>query len=392
MAVGCGSEPSEQPPPEEEGVVSYTMTTTIAPGSEAEHCKFVIGPPEGLLINRDEVHYSQGSHHFILYDTNYEAIPDSMFGGTPFTWIDQAQGVFDCSEGVQFNLDVRQMIAGSQNSDGASTVHFPPGVAVRLRPNAVLLMNTHYINPSPNELKPEVELKLHTLREDELQMEGGILFFFNIFLKAPAMSASHATMTCDIPEAITISNAQSHMHARGVDYSAEIIDPNGGRNLFYENTQWENVPVQRYDPGLAVAAGSRIEHTCHWNNPGAEDVYIGPRSTDEMCVLLASYYPAKPELGLCSGRADEPYITNFMGAEWKGQGTATCNASLECFNSAIAGGTFDTLRNVTDCVLASDPAVAPELSDAIGCSISTYLVGGDVFTDCIDAYTACSSK
>lgn len=390
---GCSPEESVEPPVEE-GVVTFTMSTTIPASSEAEHCKFVMAPPEGLLINRDEVHYTPGSHHFILYDTNYETIPTTFFGGSPLPWVDEAAGIFDCSAGVQFNLDVRQMVAGSQNADGDSVLNFPPDVAVRLRPNAVLLMNSHYINTSTSDIHPDVELKLHTIREDQLRIEGGVLFFYDIFLKAPASSSGHATMTCDIPEDVTITNAQSHMHARGMDYSAVHFDVAGASSTFYTNDRWENVPVQRFDPGLEVAAGSRIEHTCWYENPEARDVYMGPRSTDEMCVLIASYYPAKPEIGLCSGRTDDPFATYFMGAEWKGQGTATCATSLGCFQDAVSmgSGMFDTLHLVTECILASDPAVSPELSDAIGCSIAAFSVGANPFSDCTAAYSACGAK
>ena len=64
-----------------------------------------------------------------------------------------------------------------------------------------------------------------------------------------------------VPEDITITNTQSHMHARGVDYVAEVFEGDN-RLMMYENTAWQNVPVKRHEPAMEVAGGSTIEFTC----------------------------------------------------------------------------------------------------------------------------------
>ena len=80
-------------------------------------------------------------------------------------------------------------------------------------------------------------------------------------------------------------------------------------------TKWEDVPVDVFDPGLTIAGGSRIEFTCEYDNPEDRPIYQGPRTSDEMCMLIGSYYPAQPHVGACSGREDAPQETNFLGAE-----------------------------------------------------------------------------
>jgi hypothetical protein len=145
---------------------------------------------------------------------------------------------------------------------------------------------------------------------------------------------------------------------------------------------------------MAVAGSTTIEHTCGYQNNSDEELYMGQRSTDEMCVLFGSYYPAKPHIGLCSGKEEAPEETFFFGAEWPGQGAATCADSLGCFNGATSagGGMFGILRAVTDCVVASDPAIAPEYSEAVGCSLSSFLTGGNPLDECGSAYSACLAK
>jgi copper type II ascorbate-dependent monooxygenase-like protein len=388
----CSPEEEVAPVPVDTAV-HYTMSTTIPAGQEAEHCKFVRAPPEGLLINHDEVRYTAGSHHLLLFKTRYEEIPTKTDGGQPIPYVDEAQGVFDCTAGVLFDFGATQIVAGSQNADGASVVDFPPGVALRVEPNEILLLNAHYINATGDDLHPEIDVALHTIAESELQAEGEVLFFYDIFVKAAQMTTSWAAMKCEIAEDITLTNAQSHMHARGVGFQATLL-ADGQSDVFYESDTWENVPVEHFDGGLAIKAGSTIEQRCEYDNGEARDVYQGQTSTDEMCVLIGSYYPATPHVGLCAGIDDKPLDTFGMGAEWQGQGTETCAASLGCFNTAIGEGMgiFGILNLVTECVLASDPAIAPELSAAIGCTFSVFRTGGDPFADCADQIDACAAK
>ncbi len=182
------------------------------------------------------------------------------------------------------------------------------------------------------------------------------------------------------------------MHARGVGYESMVLE-GGDRQMLYEGSSWENVPVGKYDPGLAVTGGSAIEWTCSYQNTTTTDINQGPRSTDEMCMLIGSYYPARPEVSLCSYFPDEAQNTNFLGAEWIGKGTETCAASLSCFQSNISGGNmFEALASVTTCINASDPAVSSELSGAIGCILASFTTGKDFSEECGPAITACTAK
>lgn len=339
------------PPAPGEGY-QFVMHTELPAGTEAEHCQFIVGPPEGMFISRDEVMYSAGSHHFLLYETAYTSIPTQTEDGRPV----DTSGVFDCSDGATNGWDVTKLVAGSQNSNGDSMVSFPPGVAMRVRPGAVLLMNAHYINASDAPLEPEVDINLYTIPEAEVTDEGDILFLYNPLIHVPAGGSARARWRCPVNRDITIVNAQSHMHARGVNYAAMVE----GQEPFYVNDRWEDVPMGSFEPGLQVSAGSRLEYYCDYTNPGAEDVNQGPRSTDEMCMLIGSYYPADQATANCLNSAGE-----FAG-EWVGDGTATCAQSLDCVGAAFAAG-GDLLPELSKCMMAADPAVAAEISRAALC-------------------------
>lgn len=364
----AGSSTILEPPPPGQGY-QYVMNTVIGAGTEVEHCMFVQGPADTFYINRDEVRYTSGSHHFLLYETPYTSIPTQKEDGTPV----DTSGVFDCSDGASNGWRITRVIGGSQNGNGESALTFPSNVGMEVPGNRVLLMNAHYINASDQPLEPEVRINLWTIPESQVEHLGDIMFIYNPFIRVKAKSSERARWQCPVHQDITLINVQSHMHARGVDYAVSVL----GQEPFYTNDRWENVPIGRFDPGLQIPAGSVLDYHCDYINPETRDIYQGPRTTDEMCMLLGSYYPADSRTSNCSDATDTRY-----GGVWVGQGKATCAATWSCLLSSSG------LESATDCVMASDPTVAPEMSAALACVIAA----SDPSTECASQVQACQAK
>lgn len=410
FSAGCGSDggsdgepgPGFEPllPPPERGL-QLNMKTTVESGAEVEHCKFVQVPEgEDLWVHEAPVKYTPGSHHVLVFRTDYEEIPTETMSGEPMDF----SGVFDCTEGLQAILRTGPVIAGSQNADGGGLLNFPENVAMKVEAGTWLIINAHYINTTAEALEPEMTINLETIAESEVETEGGLLFWYNIFIKAPGMSRSMARSRCSVPEDITLLNTQSHMHARGVGYAATLL-PGGdvaAGQTFYENEYWEDVPVKTHEGGLQVSAGDTIDYYCEYENPEARDVFQGPRTTDEMCMYIGTYYPRVPQLDQCSASNGTPMI----GMDWVGNGTKSCNESLDCAFDAITGaglggggangggggvmseGVRELLRSVTGCVDQSDPAVSAELSAAVRCFFEN---GSAALTACSSQFDACRS-
>jgi hypothetical protein len=342
--------------------IHLEMTTTIAPGAEVEHCMFVTVPD--AWVSRDEITFSLGSHHVLVFQTPYAAIPTEKEDGTPV----DTSGVFDCSDGATNGWRVTKLIGGSQNANGDSVMAFPPGVGIRV--GGVLLINAHYVNASDAPLTPAVAIDFFTLDAAAVQEEGDILFLYNPVIGIAPGATSRARWSCPVYRDITIANAQSHMHARGTGYQAAIE----GQAPFYVNDRWEGVPVQRY-PDLVVRAGERLDYYCDYRNTENRPIYQGPRSTDEMCMLIGSYYPADPRTANCLDPAGE-----LPGGDWIGNGTATCAATMGCLQTAA------DLPAITDCMLAADPAVAQPSSALLRC----FMSASDPGADCGAEIAACS--
>ena len=191
----------------------------------------------------------------LVYLTPYQELPTVDERGAPF---DPALPT-DCSDGPTASFRVTSLVGGSQNAEGDSMVDFPPGVAMRVPGNAVLLVNAHYVNASAEAIEPEVRVNLHSVPDSEVETEGGLLFWYDLFVRVDAHGSGRATMSCPLSKAVRLGNAQSHMHARGVDYQAALLAPDGTRTPIYDNDSWSNVPVKTWADGLEIPAQSRIE-------------------------------------------------------------------------------------------------------------------------------------
>jgi hypothetical protein len=100
------------------------MTHTIAAGTEGEWCQLRGRRPPTPHVGRtrDEVRFSAGSHHFLLYETSLRRDPDGeRDDGTPI----DTSGVFDCSAGPTSGWSVTRLIGGSQNGEGAVDPRVP---------------------------------------------------------------------------------------------------------------------------------------------------------------------------------------------------------------------------------------------------------------------------
>jgi hypothetical protein len=358
--VACADDPVLP----DDNSIDLRMQVAIPPGTEAEYCQFVEIPD--AWVTHDTVAFTGGSHHVLVYQTSYTTIPTQKDDGTPV----DTSGPFDCSDGATNGWSITKLIGGSQNREGDSILQFPEGIGVHV--GGVAMINVHYINGSDTTLETDVTIKFDTVPEEEIEIEGDILFLYNPFIAVPANQTARAQWRCPVYADITIANAQSHMHSRGVGYAARV----DGAEPFYTSADWEGVEVQTYE-NFTVSAGSTLDYYCDYQNGESVPVFQGPRTTDEMCMLIGSYYPADPRTANCLDPSGQ-----LPGGDWVGQGTATCAATMGCLQNAQG------LDVVTTCVVAADPAVSREVSELVRC----FMAASDPGAECGPQIGACSAK
>lgn len=386
LVVGCG--PADEPqtkvpdellaPPAAGKGVQLSMSVTTPSGYDGEWCQFVKGPAEMLYLNSDEIRASAGGHHFLVFDTPYDDIPTTRLDGK----VVDTSGPFDCTDGAIANWRFTKLIGGTQSPQAGSDFSFPPDVAMPLHANAVILLNGHFINASAKEQVTEVRVNLNTIPQADMKQEGDFLFFYNSIIYVPMKGQSQPRMRCPVRSDITLQNVQSHMHARGRGFEAHVM----GGDSFYTTTKWADVSVRDFGAaGFNLKTGSTIEYSCDFTNTEDHDIFQGPKTTDEMCVLIGTYYPADPATGQCALDVNAPNETAGLGADWVGEGSATCSQTWTCLQPAFTNFNFG---EITKCVAGANPNVAREVSDVLRCAISSP----DPATACMNQIGACMAK
>jgi hypothetical protein len=200
--------------------------------------------------------------------------------------------------------------------------------------------------------------------EENVTDRAGVLFWYNFIVDLKPLSSGAATMQCPVRKDITVLDMQSHMHKRGVDYVASQIDGKRGAMMreLYRNVEWEDVPVAQFNDGdMKFSAGDWLEWTCGYDNAEERRINQGAKTTDEMCMLIASFYPYDEDVEFCS---NDGGLANWMSAsEATGAGTTSCEDTLTCIIAA------DGLLNPAyqQCVMESCPAVGQEVTDVVKC-------------------------
>ena len=185
------------PPAPGEGYQLHLPPFKIEPGTEREiyYTAQITdengNPIEGdILINKFEIFYPAGSHHFILYRLTEEGLANGVQERdiTPGIGVDPSD-VFrelDASDPLVFgNFGVdRLFVVGTQTDD--VVFEFPEGVALRMPGDTVYDLNSHYINLLGDEtLIGETYINIYTIPEEEVQYEAVELFLSNRSINVP---------------------------------------------------------------------------------------------------------------------------------------------------------------------------------------------------------------
>lgn len=345
-------------PPEAGKGIQLRMEMTIDSGAERYGCQMFQVPKGGLFIHEEEVRFGFGGHHVLLYKTPYTTIPTRDENGE---MVDTTT-IHDCSQGVTARWKINSVLGGSETPGNLGMLRgLPEGVAVHVPEDTVLVMSVHYLNASRQPLNVDARMNLHTIAQKDVQTEAGLLYLDNHMLHVPAKGGSTAHLRCPVPSDVSIVNLQSHMHARGIGFSASILDKNTTKEtVVYETTRWIEPPVTSYDAFLKLTAGQMIATRCTYQNGEAHDVGYGPKSGDEMCQLIGPYFPRDARFEACATAQGE-----FAGT-WIGEGSADGSQTADCIKESSS---FDGEEggSMAACVAASCPAIAEEVSAVMRC-------------------------
>jgi hypothetical protein len=379
---GGGGTVTPLPPPAAGQGVQFEMQTSIDAGTEDERCKFVT-TTEDLWVHQESVQYTPGSHHFILWNTTYTSIPTKDINGNAV----DTSGVFECPGGPPAAWSVDRYVGGSQSADAPNVLGaLPDNVALHIPAGSVLMMDLHVLNTTAAALPVTVRMNLDTIPASKVTEEAGIFFFYDPFIAIPPQASAHARMSCPVTSDVQLTTGQTHMHRWGLGGTAKLEDTTGALvQQLYTSSTWADPPVTQWSsPPMAVKAGQRIDYECNYQNDGTTTIIQGLSAvTNEMCVFVGAYYPRDTKFETCGTTGQ--FSDQGSAATFIGTGTATCEASLLCLQSAESSGGKEAFYG---CMVDSCPGVASQLTAVLDCSFSLP-AGGSVTTACASQISAC---
>jgi hypothetical protein len=339
---GCDAVDLDPPAPGEGVQVEIEMP--LDPGEERQACRLVL-LERAVNLNWSEGLYTRGSHHGLTARTRYrDQLPTENIRGEH---VEDASQLATC-ESLSSDWDILGVIAGGHGVGvpARTQLHgkgsLPDDVAMRIEAGEILALNFHMINLSERPIHACYKQNLYSIPDKRVKHEAGTMFYYNSFVTVPARQSVRATMACPVQHDVFLGDQVSHMHKRGLEYHASLLDGDplaGGKEIeeLYDTNEWEEPLARVNSPALQLHAGQWIRWSCEFANPEDRDVAQGQETTDEMCMFLGTYWPRSPEMDWCmTPNSSSAYTASRLLAE----GTSDGAEFLKCWNQSpqIVGG------------------------------------------------------
>ena len=300
------------PPPPGQGYQLHLPKFKIEPGTEREvFYQTQIAdengnPVEGdIFINKVEIFYPAGSHHFIIYRITEDGLakgilengiipdaavnPDDTFRELDTDDPDPVFGVFGSD---------RLFVVGTQTDD--TLFQFPEGVGLRMPGDTIYDLNSHYINLLGDEtLEGESYVNIYTIPEEEVKYEAVEIFVSNRSINVPPGTTRVAKMTWYVEDELfkrghdsntnlSVFLLSSHMHRHGELF--EVFQKSSG-DLLHRSLAYDDAPIDLYNPVLVLNPDDGLRFQCIHNNYDTnKPLQFGLTSEDEMCIIFGYYY------------------------------------------------------------------------------------------------------
>jgi len=276
------------PDPPEGGLVLSTPDYIIPAYSERQFCWFsrYQGPDVG--IDYQATYQSENGHHVVLMKTlaDEDDFPDDS--------------AFDCSDRDTLPMTEMEPIIfgrGIDDGDGSSSIVLEDGMAVEFEQDTRVVVQSHYINPTPDDILVRDAIILGLIPTEEVEIWAAPFAHTAIDFQVPAGKEASVSFDCTWGIDATVLFVGGHMHEWGKSFSLDWTTQ-GTTERIYEIAQWEpeyrdRPPVNEYEDGeFTVQAGDTFTTSCTWDN--TTEAPLG--FPEEMCVTFGFAYESKVPL------------------------------------------------------------------------------------------------
>lgn len=259
----------------------------VAPHFERElFIRRDLGNAAPIYITRIETRMRSNSHHLLAYTFTPDIPAAIMPAVDVIRDIRRPDGTMDILK--MLPMGYHAFVAGSMTPTGG--FQFPAGVALELPANAVLDLNSHYVNSTSGSVTGEVYVNLNTVDRSAVTQVAHTLFMNNESFSLPANQRTTITRTFKVSTPTTIIMLSSHMHKHGEKFVARIAGGSRNGEIVYENTDWADPSIKVFTQPLVLQAGEGLTSEVTYNNTTSSTISFGLTSEDEMNIIFGYYY------------------------------------------------------------------------------------------------------
>ena len=270
-----------------EGQQWLTPDITIPAYTEKQYCYFLEYDGEDVGITSVDTYQSQYGHHVLMLEST--ASEDEHPNGS----------LFDCTDADDLIMTaVEPIIYGPIVAvDGVSQYSLPDGMGARLNSGTRIVLQSHYVNTSADDILVHDAINLGYAPEDEIETWTAPIVNTGIDFTLPAGEQTSVELDCAIEAEGDLLFLTGHMHEWG---SAITVDHQTaeGTSRIYEVPSWmpeyrDVPPFQDYvGAPYHVSVGDHFITTCTWFNTEDHDMTF----PEEMCAAFGMFYPSKVPL------------------------------------------------------------------------------------------------
>jgi hypothetical protein len=322
-------------PPAGKGVQLATGAFDVPPGTDEQDCHFFavadlakaagLDPTKPLNVHRVEIAARPGTHSTRVFrvKTVVNLGPD---GGAVQKGTNGAGACFDRRNWADWPVVANSL------ADGHLDWTYPDGVATILKPEEVLMLQTHYADTDTQKTDAggRVSVNLWTMPDSDVEFELGTILASRTSIR---VCQSNPTPTfegfCNVNGPVVhVIGASGQMNSRGTLFEMYAWDgvtqtkPDAAQR-FYSSSKWD-APVMAQSPALAVDAPAKggVFYSCSydWKAPPAaigcdtlnaydEKTYMTPAENvdccytagplvdeHEVCDAYVYYYPKQDDV------------------------------------------------------------------------------------------------
>jgi hypothetical protein len=284
----------------------------VQPGADREGCEYAVAPNRRPMdVAGFELNDTPGTHHFVLWE-----------------YLGKDHSSPDFWTGIQYSagcigLGPRDSFATTANLfgmvSGEKRIIFPPGVAVRFEPHAIVYPNLHFHNYTAAPITAQAVFNLIPARPGSVKHHAQAITVGSEDITIPAQGTASLTGEWRASANINLVQISTHQHHRGTRMTVHQIDAAGNDvGELVTSPDWEHPSVNWYHTAKPIHAGEGLRFTCEWSNPDDHSVHFGVTTEDEMCFVTGYFYP------------------DDDAATVSGPGCLPQGSGLECFVPKIA--------------------------------------------------------